>query len=105
MDTLGIMYITDNGDHGIRRLNTTGWLRNGMVLMNVTLFADGLLSTFAGNRNAAGGFVDGVGLDARFSAPEGIAMDSNRNIYVADYFNNAIRKVTTGGSHSNHEAI
>ncbi len=43
------------------------------------------------------GDVDGPGGTARFQGPEGVAVDGAGNIYVADLFNNAIRKVTAGG--------
>src|ERR1035437_4625262 len=40
---------------------------------------------------------DGTGSDARFNQPYGVAVDSARNVYVADSGNNTIRKVTLGG--------
>src|SRR5439155_27061180 len=52
-------------------------------------------TTLAGN--AGYGFVDGTGSDARFNTPSGVAMDSAGNVYVADTYNHAIRKVTQPG--------
>ncbi len=52
-------------------------------------------STFAGTAGAAGS-TDGTGSAARFSSPSGIAIDSAGNVYVADTFNNTIRKITPG---------
>ncbi len=43
------------------------------------------------------GSADGAGAAARFHAPEGIAVDSAGNVFVADAGNNAIRKVTPQG--------
>jgi sugar lactone lactonase YvrE len=43
------------------------------------------------------GYVDGAGGAARFYGPEGVALDEAGNIYVADFFNKAIRKVTAAG--------
>ena len=53
--------------------------------------------TVAGNSGQAG-FVDGPGASARFSAPHGIACDHNGNIYIADRFNNSIRKINSSGT-------
>jgi len=40
------------------------------------------------------GFTNGDGATATFSNPQGIAVDANGNVYVADQDNNAIRKLT-----------
>jgi sugar lactone lactonase YvrE len=60
-----------------------------------TISAGGTVSTLAGNANAD--FVDGLGSAAFFDSPQGITIGSDGNIYVADSFNSAIRKVTTAG--------
>jgi hypothetical protein len=38
------------------------------------------------------GSADGSGSDARFSNPNGVAVDSAGNLYVADFYLNTIRK-------------
>ncbi|MCX6996217.1 MAG: hypothetical protein NTV49_03825 [Kiritimatiellaeota bacterium] len=43
------------------------------------------------------GNVDGTGSAARFNNPNGAAVDSAGNVYVADYNNHTIRKVTAAG--------
>ena len=43
------------------------------------------------------GFVDGIGPSARFSAPWGMGVDGDGNVYVTDRSNHAIRKVTPTG--------
>lgn len=53
------------------------------------------VSTIAGN--GLPGFLNGVGTNARFTYPQGIAIDGQNNIYVADGGNNCIRKITPAG--------
>ena len=43
------------------------------------------------------GFTDGTGTSALFAGIIGLAIDSNNNIFVADYSANTIRKVTPAG--------
>lgn len=52
-----------------------------------------VLYILAGSSNVSG-FVNGAGTVAQFSNPQGIAIDANNNIYVADKNNNCIRKIT-----------
>ena len=42
-------------------------------------------------------FADGAGVQARFNAPKGVAVDSSGNTYVADSGNGVIRKITPAG--------
>jgi sugar lactone lactonase YvrE len=57
---------------------------------------DGIVSTFAGSAGAKGS-VDGVGAAARFSAPDGIAVDDRGNLYVTDGWVDTVRKITPAG--------
>jgi len=53
--------------------------------------ADGIVSTIAGS---ADGYADGEGALAKFYTPDGIGIDQQGNIYVADTNNNRIRKIS-----------
>jgi hypothetical protein len=53
--------------------------------------ANATVSTFAGSGGHSG-FIDGVGSTARFSLPQGMTTDGTY-LYVADYLNNAIRRI------------
>lgn len=75
-DNAGNLYVADQMNFVIRKITPTG---------DVT--------TLAGK---AGEFnkTDGVGENARFSAPYGLAIDAaNQNLYVGDYGNDRIRKI------------
>ena len=74
-----IIYIADTGNHKIRKITE-----------------DGTVSTFAGNGNP--GSSDGKGTNASFNIPNGIAVDIEGNIYIADTGNNKIRKITEDGT-------
>lgn len=54
-----------------------------------------IVSTFAGS--GAAGAVDGNGTNAQFSKPVNFAFDGLGNMYVLDFNNNKIRKVTPAG--------
>jgi sugar lactone lactonase YvrE len=54
-------------------------------------------TTIAGKAGTSGSR-DGIGSDARFNGPNGIAVDQKGNIYVADNFNNTIRLITSSGA-------
>ncbi len=54
----------------------------------------GNVTTYAGSGSQA--FADGI--PGSFAGPEGLAIDSAGNIYVADTFNNAVRKIDTSGN-------
>ncbi len=53
------------------------------------------VSTVAGS--GIPGFSDGVGIAAQFALPTGVAVDSKGNVYIADYDNHRIRKMTPSG--------
>jgi streptogramin lyase len=79
VDTNGNVYVGDQSNNRIRKITPSG---------NV--------STLAGSGNYA--FADGQGAVASFSSPAGVAVDASGNLYVADYGNNRIRKITPSGT-------
>ncbi|KAB2647268.1 MAG: hypothetical protein DVB35_05235 [Verrucomicrobia bacterium] len=58
------------------------------------------VTTLAGQFTNGSGWVDGNAQTATFNAPQGVAVDSSGNVYVADGGNNVIRKVTPNGTTS-----
>ena len=82
MDAAGNMYVTEMASHGIR------------------MIADGFVSSLAGNGSIhpifPKGLVDATGSNARFNTPWGVTVDAVGNIYIADLFNNRIRKIIAG---------
>ena len=78
VDGAGTVYVADEGNHRIRKVT-----------------AAGVVSTLAGSGTA--GFADGTGTAAQFNFPTGVAVDCSGTVYVADYVNQRIRKVTAAG--------
>jgi DNA-binding beta-propeller fold protein YncE len=73
VDAKGNLFIADEGNHKIRKIDTNG---------NVT--------TYAGSVE---GYLEGAAHEAQFSFPYGIGVDNEGTIYVADTSNNSIRKI------------
>jgi len=78
-DASGNIYVAEYVTNVIRKIGTNG-----------------IVSTFAGSGKA--GWVDSTGTAAEFNGPSGLAIDKAGNLYVADTYNNAIRKITPAGA-------
>ena len=68
---------------------------NGHVIRKIT--PSGVVSTIAGTVGLSG-YANGVGTAVKFRNPSGLHVDDAGNVYVADYSNHAIRKITTTGA-------
>jgi fibronectin type III domain protein/NHL repeat-containing protein len=66
------------------------------VIEKVT--ADETLSIFAGTPGSSGYPTPGPAADSTFDKPSGVAVDSSGNVYIADYDNSLVEKVTPSGT-------
>lgn len=67
---------------------TTGW---GCSISKIT--PAGVVSNFAGNGSCGYGGDGGLATNAQISPANNLALDSQDNLYIADYYNHCIRKV------------
>jgi hypothetical protein len=74
----GTAYVSEVYTNRIRKLSPTG-----------------IVTTFAGSGQA--GYADGIGEAAMFSGIGGLALDQQGNLYVSEYRNLRIRKITPAG--------
>ena len=79
-DATGNLYIVDNTDHRIRRVDRQG-----------------RISTVAGNGSAGFRGDGGPAVEAILSAPYGLAADSTGNLFVADFGNRRVRRIGIDG--------
>ena len=79
VDSAGNVFVADNGNHTIRKVTSAG-----------------VVTTLAGTAGSFGS-TDATGSAARFKNPEGVAVDTAGNVFVAERINHTIRKVTSAG--------
>lgn len=79
-DGAGNLYVADAIGNKIRKI----------------VIATGVVTTYAGS--GAPGHANGATLlTSSFNAPDGLTFDSSGNLYIADFSNNSIRKISSGG--------
>lgn len=78
VDGSGNLFVCDRSNHLIRKITSAG-----------------VVTTFAGSGSSGNG--NGTGTAATFANPTGIAIDANDNLYITDYSNHSVRKITSAG--------
>ena len=78
IDAAGNLYVADTGNNAIRKIDPAGHV-----------------TTIAGDGQA--GLRDGAAAQARFNGPLGLDVDQAGNVYVADTYNDAIRRISPDG--------
>jgi sugar lactone lactonase YvrE len=77
LDGAGNLYIADTGNNVIRMISA----------------ATGVIVTVAGNGSQGSGGDSGVATAAQLNQPQGVTLDGNGNLYIADTANHRIRMV------------
>ena len=121
VDPSGNLYVADGGGHGIRKITPAGVVttldidltsfpeinylaadRSGNLYFTsngshcIFKLTGSTVSILAGNESEHR-YRDGSGNRARFNQPHGLVVGGDGNIYVADFNNNRIRKITPAG--------
>ncbi len=78
LDSSGNLFIADKDNHLIRKISPSGKVS--------TVAGTGIL-----------GSANGMGTMAQFNTPQGVALDTSGNLFVADSFNNMIRQISSAG--------
>jgi sugar lactone lactonase YvrE len=77
LDATGDLFIADSGSHRVRRIDA----------------ASGVITTIAGVGTQGDGGDKAEAVAALLDSPQGIAVDANGNLYIADTHNHCIRRV------------
>ncbi len=82
VDTSGNVYVADSGNNIIRKIATNG-----------------VVTILAGSSAFTAGYADGAALtQALFNEPIGLAVDGSKNVYVTEYNNVVVRKISSTGT-------
>jgi sugar lactone lactonase YvrE len=77
VDGAGNIYIADAGNIVVRKVNLSG-----------------IITTVAGNNTTGFSGDGGAAVGAQLDFPAGVALDAGGNLYIADFYNSRIRKVS-----------
>jgi len=80
IDAAGNMFIADGSNNVIRKVAPNG-----------------IISTFAGTGSFGYSGDGGLATNAQLNFPQGVAVDPSGNVYIVDFYNYVIRKVTPDG--------
>jgi trimeric autotransporter adhesin len=80
VDVAGSLFISDTGNNRVRKVSPIG-----------------IMSTVAGNGSSGFSGDGGSAISATLLNPIGVAVDAAGNLFIADAFNNRVRKVDTSG--------
>lgn len=80
IDATGNIYFADDQHHVVRKIDVSG-----------------IITTIAGTGTIGYSGDGGAATSAMLSLPKDVAVDAAGNVYIADYFNKRIRKVTPAG--------
>jgi sugar lactone lactonase YvrE len=81
VDSTGVLYIADEGNHRVRRVGT-----------------DGTITTVAGTGIPGYAGDGGPATQAQLAHPSGVAVDGTGILYIADQFNDRVRRVGADGT-------
>jgi len=80
IDNAGNIFIADVGNNVVRKVASSG-----------------IITTFAGTGSEGYSGDGGQATNAQLRNPTGVTTDDNSNIFIADYINNVVRKVSPSG--------
>jgi uncharacterized protein (TIGR03437 family) len=80
VDGEGNLFIADSNNNRVRKVST-----------------DGIIATVAGNGTSGFSGDGGPAINAQMAGSNGVAVDGEGNLFIADHNNNRVRKVSTNG--------